>query len=154
MHSFSVRQSSAAKQFSVGSAEISVEGWIQDGVKGRVKIAQPQDHRGERVRGCRLFLYAHVGEEGEVGKPADDEGPQNGRQRHRGFVLSRCSACKRWRGGADAMHLRAKLEKRREEMKDVISTDCDCWNSLLQMFPLKCRGQIIIMVHIPPMMAH
>lgn len=31
---FSFRQSSAAKQFSVGSAEISVEGWIQDGVKG------------------------------------------------------------------------------------------------------------------------
>lgn len=31
---FSVRLSSAVKQFSVSCAEISVEGWIQDGVKG------------------------------------------------------------------------------------------------------------------------
>lgn len=31
---FSVRLSSAQKQISVSHAEISVEGWIQDGVKG------------------------------------------------------------------------------------------------------------------------
>lgn len=74
---FSVRQSSAAKQLCVGPAEIPVEGWIQDGVKSRVKVAQPQDHRVEHVGGVCLFLHAHAGEEGEIREPADDKGPQH-----------------------------------------------------------------------------
>lgn len=85
---FSARQSSAAKQLSIGPAEIPVEGWIQDGVKSRVKIAQPQDHRVKCIRGVCLFLYAHAGEEGEVGEPADDKGPQYSCQGHCSFVLS------------------------------------------------------------------
>lgn len=96
---FSVRRSSAAKQLCVGPAEIPVEGRVQDGVESRVKIAQPQDDGVERVRRVCLFLYAHAGEEGEIGEPADDKGPQHSCQGRGSFVLSsygrsRCRACK------------------------------------------------------------
>lgn len=96
---FSAKRSFAVKQLSVGPTEIPVEGWVQDGVKSRVKIAQPQDHRVKCVGGVCLLLYAHAGEEGEVREPADDKGSQHSCQGQCSFVLSgygssRGCACK------------------------------------------------------------
>lgn len=84
----SLGQPSAAEQLCVGPTEIPVEGWIQDGVESRVKVAQPQHHRVECIRGVCLFLYAHAGEEGEVREPANDKGTQHCCQGDGGFVLS------------------------------------------------------------------
>lgn len=119
---FSARRSSAAKQLSVGPAEIPVEGWIQDGVKGWVKIAQPQDHRVKCIGGVCLFLYAHACEEGEVREPADDKGPQNSCQGHCSFVLSGygsswCCACKWWSGSTNTPYLKGSVKRRLESQK-------------------------------------
>lgn len=72
---FSVSESSAAKQLCIGPLEIPVEGWIKDGVKGGVKIAQPQHHRVECIGWVSFCFDAHPGEEGEVGEPTDDKSP-------------------------------------------------------------------------------
>lgn len=93
---FSASRSFAAKQVSVGPAEVPVEGGIQDGVQGRVKVAQPQDDRVKRVRGVRLLLHANAGEVGEVREPADDKGPQHSGQSHGGFVLARYGCSRRY----------------------------------------------------------
>ena len=77
----------AAEELLVGSAEVSVERGIQHGVQGRVGIAEPQDHVFHSLVDSTVPLQPPVNEHGEVGEPADDEGPHDGSQRHRGFVL-------------------------------------------------------------------
>lgn len=110
---FSARQPAAAKQLSVGFVKIPVKCRIQDGVKGWVKIAQPQHHRVKRVGGDWPSSNAHAGEEGEVGKPADNKGPEYSCQGHCRFVLpgdgcSWCRACKWWSGGTNTPRLEIK----------------------------------------------
>ena len=67
----------AAQQLPIGSAEVSIQGRVQDGVDNGVKVAQPQHHRVGSGRGVSLCPDAHAGKEGVIGEPADNEGPQD-----------------------------------------------------------------------------
>lgn len=75
------------EQLTISPAEISVEGWIKDGVQGRVEVAQPKYHRVQCGGRIVLGLYAHEDKVGKVREPADNEGPQNCSQCHCGLVL-------------------------------------------------------------------
>lgn len=142
---FSARRPGTVKQLPIGSAEIPVEGWVQDGVQSWVKIAQPQDHGVKCVRRVCLFLNSHTGEESEVGEPADDKGPQHGCKRHGGFVLfgngrSWCHACKWWRGGTNTPHLK-RFENQRMQ-KNKMRWSLNIWISC------KCKYETELYFHL------
>lgn len=89
----SVQESSVADQLCISPPEIPVEGRVEDRVKGRVKVTQPQHHRVDCIWWVSLWLYACPGEESEVREPADDESPQYGCQGDCGFMLARDGCC-------------------------------------------------------------
>ena len=100
----------AAQQLTVGPAEVTVQGRVEDGVQHRVEVAQPQHHRVDDLRRVGFSPHAHAGEVGVVGGPADDKGPQDGRQGNGGLVLpgrggGRGRAGEGGRGRANAPHL-------------------------------------------------
>lgn len=114
---FPVWESSVAEQLCVSPSEVPVKGGIQDGVKGWVKVAQPQHHRVDCIRRISLGLYACPGEKGEVREPADDKSPQHSCQGHCGFTLARYGRCwwwasKGWHGSTNTAHLKRIGQKR------------------------------------------
>ena len=70
------------------SFKVDVAQWVKDRVQGGIEIAEPDGRREHGlVDACLLPAVGHHHEEGEVGKPAEDERAHNDAQLCRSLLL-------------------------------------------------------------------
>lgn len=75
------------QQPAICQTEVTVQSSIQQWVKGRVSVAQPEHNGVGFLWRLPLLTQSHEKEEGEVWEPAENKGPQSGSQHHCGFVV-------------------------------------------------------------------